>query len=573
MVKQKISVITQVVVLFIIIALAAGCTGVIGLSGMNRMYADLVDINQTEIISMDHFQDLRHDTQAYQAQLFMLLESSTTDQLKIKQELSTIDQRVQENLRTLEKVMPPQSEEFQLLNQFRSTWQTYIQTAAIVVTAAEKSQLIESKAAIPPQLDQLNTQAATLADKMYDIKLQKVTKTRMEQHTAMYHNAMILVVGTMAASIVLAVFLGLWLGRGLRNLMQKLVTRAEAIAAGKLHTGNHERTKGFNREGEELEQALQDMTNSLHHVIIEVHGTSTELAEIAANVQAGMTQSSQAAEQVAVSTGEIAQVTVAQVREIKTNQGHVRTMLTQVEVAGAKSQSVSQAVSRSAELARSGRQTLDQTVNQMKEIESRVSELGQVVGDVESQSQSIASTVRIIENIAQQTNLLALNAAIEAARAGEDGRGFAVVAEEVRKLAEQVQASLTEIAQSVETLQNTARRAEQGMAANRESVGRGSAFLTDISDQFGEILTAVEQSVGQSQDIEQFVKEVEISSQSIMEGMHLVAEQSEVAAAQTQTTAASAEEQNAAIEEMRAISETLAGHAQKLTHLVTGFEI
>ena len=92
-----------------------------------------------------------------------------------------------------------------------------------------------------------------------------------------------------------------------------------------------------------------------------------------------------------------------------------------------------------------------------------------VIAELQRRAQEIGEITSAVSNISDRTNLLALNAAIEAARAGDHGLGFAVVAEEVRSLAETADRSAREVQRVAETIEATVSETAASIGAAAET--------------------------------------------------------------------------------------------------------
>lgn len=223
--------------------------------------------------------------------------------------------------------------------------------------------------------------------------------------------------------------------------------------------------------------------------------------------------------------------------------------------------------------AHQGNELMDASSEQMNIINAIVQEAVEQMSILNMQTTEISKLVEIVNNIAKQTNLLALNASIEAARAGDQGRGFAVVAEEVRKLAEEVATSVSEITRYVITIQKDAKEVTDSLQKVHDEVEIGTEQIQKTGKNIGEITKSIFALQKRNAQMTTNLNEISNRSQAINTLIEEIASVSEESAAGVEETSASVEEINTSIEEINDQSEGLVSLATDLNQIIANVKI
>jgi methyl-accepting chemotaxis protein/methyl-accepting chemotaxis protein-1 (serine sensor receptor) len=282
-------------------------------------------------------------------------------------------------------------------------------------------------------------------------------------------NVSVMIIGMLLTAIVIAIFTGIALVRGITLPLLQAIGLAERVAQGDLTCDIHARS---DNEVGQLIKALGLMNMSLAHIVHDVRDAINTIDS--------------ASDQIADGNQDLSNRTEEQASSLEETASSMEELMSTVRQNGDNAVQANKMALSAAEVAGKGGVVVAQVVTTM--------------GSINESAKKIVDIIGVIDGIAFQTNILALNAAVEAARAGEQGRGFAVVAAEVRNLAQRSAGAAKEIKtlidDSVEKVALGARLVDQAGLTMQEivsSVNRVTDIISDITMASKEQIDGIEQ--------------------------------------------------------------------------------
>ncbi|WP_414640162.1 methyl-accepting chemotaxis protein [Bordetella sp.] len=488
--------ITLTLVICIILMIAIGGFGGIGLSRINALVTRMYSSTAIPIIDLDEVRSSQLEMRLQYHR--MLLQDDPEVTLQATDAIKKAAAAMHKAWHDYYPARVSDGPERAMADKINKEMPLFDASTDAIVTAAKAGM---RSSALQRESQDYPVTAVFASDIVNDIDISRQQGlASVDQSATAYRNVRLIAAALVAAGLLIALFAGYWLLRAITRPLDRAIRLARQIADGRL--GSNMKNTGGGEFGRLL-AALKAMDGQLSSTVQRIQVSAESVSTASGQIASGNMDLSSRTEEQAASLEQTAASMTQLTETVKQNADNAR--------------QANELASSAAGLADAGNEAVQAMVGTIEEVSNSSSRISDITG--------------VIEGIAFQTNILALNAAVEAARAGEQGRGFAVVASEVRTLAQRSASAAKEIKEligsSVTLIENSAKQASQvgaTMGEVRQSIRNVSQIVAEISnasdeqsrgiDQIGTTVSQMDQMTQQNAAL---VEQAAAAAQSLQE--------------------------------------------------------
>ncbi|MHA6532823.1 methyl-accepting chemotaxis protein [Paenibacillus sp. BAC0078] len=554
---------------YVALAILVMISGGISLIQMNGMQKNTGDIINSTIPELNRIHNVNYYTEHIMSiSMQHILNTGGTEKAKLEKERDEYIRKVAETVKSYKAVISDAEQQKQLQS-LSDKWDDFmsINNQAIKLSSSgdEELALEVSKKGIAA----FNSMQTDL-DKLV-AHSQKEASDKGELSVTIFHTSMTLNIVTVVLVLIVIGLINMLIRRTLINPLKKVTAHLQRISGGDLTA---EDTIISNQDEIGLLAGTVNETNrTLLDIVSQIRSVEQIIARQSEDLGHSVSYTKEGGSQIASTMEELAKASASQAEAAVDASRAVEELNRLIEAFAGRGVDLSVHSEQVRVKGSRGEELMQSSVSQMGQIAEVVSQSMATVEELNRKNEGIFQLVGAIRNISEQTHLLAINAAIEAARAGDSGRGFAVVAQEVRKLSEEVQQTVSEITGITQGIQHDSREMVQQLRSGVEKTEEGSRQIMETGAALAEINKSVSGMASAIEEMGNDLKQMTAASESMNEFSQHISALAQESAAGVEETSASANEQVSTISEVAAGIEHLGTLLAELKESVTRFQV